>query len=586
MQTTATSMARTTRRPDKTSPASADTGASPKPKVDVKAQALAPDLEAIRRFIVEMIARGAIAEMIASVLALLQRMRELNTELMAKIAAASRKRPPSETLHRLQLELPLMFGTAANDASGADKGGAETELEGPPEPPTPPALIPAIPEIPAKKEKRRHSHGRPNLPGDLLRVPGAASRVSDADRICPACNRPTKTLGFKTTEKLTVRPCEFVVEQETRETCACGRCHAYIVTAPKPDEVVPRGLLGNELLVQALVDHYDDGVPWERMERNARQQDVPLSANTLASSVGALIDRFEPVVEHIKERALASSFTALDATSMKVLDVTHPLGIRTGALWLIEGDHQYAYFVFAPTAEARHIDDLLRGRTLASVMCDGSATNNCVERAGGKRGGCNAHARRGLVEALRGGDRRAVTGLDLFARMFHVDAESRRLGETIAERFARRQSSSIAIVEELRVWTASIRGEAEPKSPLGKAAGYIHRQWARLTRFLIDPLMELTNNEVERGLRRWVLDRKTWLFVGHDASARRAADALTLLTTCRKMGLDPRRYLRETLAKILAGEKDAVALAPETFARALAAEKAEAKAKESESAAA
>ena len=125
---------------------------------------------------------------------------------------------------------------------------------------------------------------------------------------------------------------------------------------------------------------------------------------------------------------MASSFTAFDATSMKVLDVTHPLGIRTGALWLIEGDHQYAYFVFAPTAEAKHIDDLLRGRTLASVMCDGSATNNCVERAGGKRGGCNAHARRGLVEALRCGDRRAVTGLDLFARLFHVDAESLRLG--------------------------------------------------------------------------------------------------------------------------------------------------------------
>jgi transposase len=576
-------MARTTRRPDKTSPAPA----SPKTKMDVKALALAPDLEAIRRFIVQMIARGAIAEMIASVLALLQRMRDLNTELMTKMAAASRKRPPSETLHRLQLELPLMFGTAANDAGGAQKGGAATELEGPPEPPPPPALIPAIPEVPAKKKKiKRHSHGRPNLPGDLLRVPGATARVSDADRICSTCKRPTKTLGFKTTEKLTVRPCEFVVEQDLRETCACSQCHAYIVSAPKPDEIVARGLLGNELLVQALVDHYDDGVPWERMERNARQQGVPLSANTLASSVGALIDRFEPVVEHIKERALASAFTALDATSMKVLDVTHPLGIRTGALWLIEGDHQHAYFVFAPTAEAKHIDDLLRGRTLASVMCDGSATNNCVERAGGKRGGCNAHARRGLVEALRGGDRRAVTGLDLFAALFHVDAESRSLGETIAERFARRQSSSVAIVEDLRVWTASIRGEAEPKSPLGKAAGYIQRQWARLTRFLEDPLMELTNNEVERGLRRWVLDRKTWLFVGHDASARRAADALTLLTTCRKMGLDPRRYLRETLAKVLAGESDAVALAPETFARALDAERAAAKARASERAAA
>ena len=216
-------MARTRSTPDKTSPASADADALPKAKVDAKAQALAPDLEAIRRFIVQMIARGAIAEMIASVLALLQRMRDLNTELITKIAAASRKRPPSETLHRLQLELPLMFGAAENDAGSAEKGGAATELEGPPEPPPPPALVPPIAPLPAKKkEKKRHAHGRPNFPGDLLRVPGATSRVSDADRICLTCNRPTKTLGFKTTEKLTVRPCEFVVEQDLRETCACA----------------------------------------------------------------------------------------------------------------------------------------------------------------------------------------------------------------------------------------------------------------------------------------------------------------------------------------------------------------------------
>lgn len=47
--------------------------------VNLRGQALAPDLEVIRRFIVDMIARGAIAELIASVLALLQRMRISST---------------------------------------------------------------------------------------------------------------------------------------------------------------------------------------------------------------------------------------------------------------------------------------------------------------------------------------------------------------------------------------------------------------------------------------------------------------------------------------------------------------------------
>ncbi len=113
-----------------------------------------------------------------------------------------------------------------------------------------------------------------------------------------------------------------------------------------------------------------------------------------------------------------------------------------------------------------------------------------------------------------------------------------------------------------------------PKCALGKALGYIALQWKRLTAFMRDPKMELTNNEVERDLRRWVLARKTWYFVGHELSARRTADALTLLTTCRKMGLDPRRYPRATLAKLLAGEKDLAALLPETFARTIATENA------------
>jgi transposase len=381
-------------------------------------------------------------------------------------------------------------------------------------------------------------------------------------------------IDYKRATKLDVRPLQYIALEVLREVLMCQSCHEHVEVAAKPDEVVDRGILGNELLVQAMVDHYDDGVPWERMARNAEQQDVPLSANTLASSVGKLIDLFDPVVAHIKEVTLSSSFTALDATRMPVLDPEHPLGIKSGSLWLLEGDHRYACFVYAPTGHADHIDELLRGRKLASVMCDGSPTNNCVERAGGRRGGCNAHARRGLAQALRGGDARAVAGIELFARIFHVDAESQRLRESLEQRLLRRQRDAIPIVNELEAWVKQMRAEVEPKSTLGKALGYIERQWHRLTAFLRDPRMELTNNEVERDLRRWVLNRKVWLFVGHENSARRAADALTLLTTCRKMGLDPRRYLRETLAKILAGEKKLVELLPETLARAIATERA------------
>jgi transposase len=552
---------------------------TPAAEVNLRGHALAPNLAVLRRWMMEMIARGALVELVAAVLGLLQRMFELNTELTARLASGSRKRPPNESLRRLQMELPLMLAPAANDFEGPP-APAEIELEGPPEPPVqelegppaPPWLSPKKRRRKKRGPKKQHLHGRPKFPKNLPRKEDRLC-VADWQRCCPKCGGKTKSLWSKVSEKLDIEIALYFIRRTTRETVACVDCREYFCTAEKPDEVVDRGILGNDLLVDKLVDHYDDAVPWERMERSATEQGVPLKANTLASSVGAAIDLFEPVVNHIKEAALASDFTALDATRMPVLDPEHPLGIRSGALWLIEGEHRYACFVYAPSGHASHLEKLLGDRKLASVMCDGSPTNNCVERAGGERGGCNAHARRGLVAALRGGDIRAARGIEIFARLFQVDSDAKEEQDTLEARFARRQERSAPIVEELRTWLEESRAEVEPKSLLGKALGYIARQWNRLTAFLRDPKMELTNNEVERDLRRWVLSRKTWYFVGHELSARRSADALTLLTTCRKMGLDPRRYLRAALAKILAGEKDLVALLPETFARELAAEK-------------
>jgi transposase len=522
---------------------------TPSDKTPPITSALEPDLAAVETFLRETFVRGAITLLVAAVLGLLRRMRDLNLELMKRLtAASSRKRPPSEAMRRLQLEFPFLAAAPSNDK---------------------PARLPKEPK--KRGAKTPTAHGRPNLPAHLPRVP-EPHFVPDAERVCPSCDVALERVCMKTTaEKLDVVPAKYVVRQVQVETCACPRCRAHIVTAPTPDEVVDRGILGNDLLVDALVDHYADAVPFERMARNAREEGVPLAANTLAASVGALVDLFDPVVDHIRERSLSSTFTALDATSMRMLDPAHPLGIKTCALWLVEGDHRYACFLYAPSAHAAHIEKFFAGRTLASVMCDGSPTNNCVERdAKGRRGGCNAHGRRGLVAALRLGDARALEGLGLYAKIFAVDADSLRLGETLDMRAARRAIHSAPAVAALGAWVELRLLDVEPKSPLGKAVRYLHRQWPRLIAFLEDPLMELTNNEVERDLRPWVLDRKTWLFVGNERSARRAANALSIITTCKKMGVAPRAYLRFALAKLLAGEKKLEALLPETFAASLA----------------
>lgn len=519
-------------------------------KLDLITSEVDPDLTEVKRFIKARIAEGAIAVLIAAILALLARMRDLNTELNRRLEASRRKRPPSETLRRLQMELPFWGKKPDNDTDENDAADASTK-----------------PKKERKKRgpKQKDLHGRPKLPAHLQRLLDKRL-VPEEQRTCPECKVGAEHVTFKRgAEKLDLVPARYVVRQVLHEVIACQCCHEYIVSAPKADEIVDRGILGEELVVQAAVDHYENAVPWERMERQARQQGVPLSANTLAATAGKMIDLFDPIVGHIFKKVMSANYLALDATSMPVLDIDHPLGIRTGTLWMLQGERTYSYFMHAESGHAYHLTNKLKGYKLASVMCDGSATNNCVERAGGARGGCNAHARRKLVEAVRGGDHRALVGLELFGNIFHVDAESKRAGESMMQRFERRQRQSAPLVDALNAWVQERRADVEPKSLLGKALSYIHKQWVRLTRFMHDPVMELTNNDVERGLRTWVLDRKTWMFCGHAQSARRAADALTIITTCKNLGIDPRAYMRDTLRRILLGEKSLSALLPENY---------------------
>ena len=520
---------------------------------------LVPDLAAVRTFITEMVAKGALVALIDALLALLARMRDLNTDLVQQLAQSRRARPHSERTSALQGELPFAKILPANDDGGQtakpdDEKKKTRKQRGP-------------------DKDKKHRHGRGTFPAWMERV-ALRHLVPEGERTCPHCGGEGTTLCFKHCEKLTVRPVQFIVERVERETIACSTCHAWVYTVPRGDEVLDRGKLGNELLVQACVDHFDHAIPWERMACVARQQGVPLSANTLASSVGRLIDLFDPIVSHITAKVLSSQYVSFDATSFRVLDDKHPRGIRTGSLWSIAGDHRYALFFVAPTGHADHLKERLKGYTLALAMCDGSPTNNVVEAedgCGAIRGGCWAHARRKLVAALRGGDDRAIPAIELIGAIFHVDAESKRAGERVAQRLLRRQRDSAPLMEKLRAWCEACRGQVEPRCLLGTAVGYLRNQWVRLARFLDYAAMDLTNNETERDLRRHVLNRKTWFFVGHDDNARRNAEALTLLTTCHKMGIDPRAYLRDTLRHLLAGEKVLTGMLPESYAARVAA---------------
>jgi transposase len=504
---------------------------SPTPPILITSSS-APDLAEVRTWIEKMIAALRFAELITAILTLIRRMADINLDLVKQIAQHRRGRPRSEKLGRLegQLSLPLDGLIAA---------------------PIKPRTEDDAPERKPKGSRRGKHPGRAALPDHLPRVE-VINEVPAGQRKCLECGDTMTTVGYEVCERLEVEPARLYVLRRKDERVACPHDDT-IVSAPTPPQIVERGKLGDTLIVEATSDKFLEHQPIERQSRRFRRAGVDVAPQTLGRSVAAEIDLVAPIGREIQQKTRASALLATDATGLPVLDEDHPQGIRNGTMWCWVGDNKWVTFFYARIGDAQSVKDFLGDNHCRTVQCDGTSITAFLERAGGKRPGCWSHGRRRFVEAARGGDTLALVPLRMIRRLFGVERLSALRGDTPEERQARRREHSAPVLDELRAWVDEQRAVIPPKTPLGKALGYLHRQWRRLVLFLDDGRIELTNNRVERELRSLVQGRKNWLFASGDLGGERTATILTIFGTCIAHGINPRAYLHAVTKLIVHG---------------------------------
>jgi transposase len=495
-----------------------------------------PDLDHLREWLEKMVSAMKLVELVIAIMSLITRMRDINLELTKRVAHLTRQRPRSETLERLERQLALPFtglvarsGTATN---GALAGGGPKEEE--PKPP---------------KTNHRPST-RNEFPAHLKRVP-VPNPVPQDQRICPLCGAEMKTVGHSICERLSVIPAQIFIEQRVDETIACPKDDT-IISALAPPAIVERGKLADTLIIEATSDKYIEHQPIERQCQRWQRTGVTIAPQTLARSVAAHIDLITPVARLIAEQTRAPGLLGTDATGIPILDPKVTDGIRTGAMWAWT-NARWVTFFYSASGDSDSVRRFLGDDLCRTVQCDGTSVTTFIERAGGKRPGCMAHGRRRFVEAARAGDKIALEGLRRIAPLFAIERASSLAGDNAEQRRARRQQHSRPVLDELRAWLDEHRALVPPKTPLGRALGYLHRQWRRLILFLEDGNIELTNNRRERELRRLVLGRKNWLFTWLDLGGERTASILTIVATCIAHDIDPRAYLHLVTRLIVNG---------------------------------
>ncbi|MDQ3400841.1 MAG: IS66 family transposase [Chloroflexota bacterium] len=397
---------------------------------------------------------------------------------------------------------------------------------------------PPDPEL-AKQRRRDAAAAKAKLETTVLDVP-----VPDADRVCTSCgNGDLKPVGDgKPSVRYEFVQAFFRRKVVRRETLACT-CGDYIVTAPAPDRFDERSPYEPSFIAYLVVSKCEDGLPFYRLAKMLSRTGIPVVRSTLNDLFHRAAERLAPLANRIVERIRGSEIVFADETSIKMLE-----GDTRAFVWTFLGDDLIA-FVFSPSRSGQTPIDVL-GDSTGELMVDMYTGYNQVTTPGRRRrAGCLAHARRKVFEAKA--EPCAMEALDLVRDVYVVEHDARAEGvEGTEKHLEMRRERSRPLVARFLWWARAQRRVHPPKSPLGKAAGYIVRNRKALTRFLYVAALPPDNNRSEAALRRVALGRKNYLFVGNEDSGKNTAGLFSLVASCVHNRIDPVAYLTDVLVRI------------------------------------
>ena len=162
---------------------------------------------------------------------------------------------------------------------------------------------------------------------------------------------------------------------------------------------------------------------------------------------------------------------------------------------------------------------------------------------------CHAHARRYFFE-IKEDYPEVEYILEKYRELFKVE----KLAKDFTELLELRKTRSQIIIYEMKAWLLENLISARNETKFKSAIQYSLNHWVELTVFLEDAFVPLTNNEAERTIRQAVMGRKNFYGSRSIDGADLAAVLYTIIESCKKVEIDPRKYLLET-NKLAAEEK-------------------------------
>ena len=405
--------------------------------------------------------------------------------------------------------------------------------------------------LPRAKQPRRAHPGRDPLPESLERREEIIPCCPEDCR-CPQCGGERPVIGYETREELALTPAQFWVRVIKREKRG-SHCQEEqgVATATAPAQIVPKGKLSNEFIIEVLVRKYREHLPvYRQCATLALEHGIELSRKTLTDAILAAGSLLVPVVGAMRVELLAGGYLQADETTMPCQTQERTGRNHRAFMWEFSQPGKLVVFEFQMGRGRAGPKKFLQGFR-GKLQCDGYGAYDQLGE-GITYVACGAHVRRGFVDAAKVAplDPRPKEIVARFAELYAVEQEARERSLGAEPRLALRQAKSAPVMAALEARLVAIRQEIAPGGKLAQACDYALGQWSRWEEYLKDGRVEIDNNWCEGAMRPLALGRKNWLHIGSAEVGPKIAAIASIVETCRRLDLNVRTYLLDILPKL------------------------------------
>jgi transposase len=447
------------------------------------------------------------------------RLREELDQLKRMIYGARSERfVPSSSPDQLRLDV------APNEEEGADQQEKEREA--------------VSYERPKKKQKAKPV--RSALPDHLPRE----EEHHEPEGLPEGARR----IGEEVTELLESTPSKLYVRRIVRGKYAVpGKEDEGVRSAELPSLPLPRANAGAGLLSKLIVEKFEDHLPFHRQMKRFKREGIEMAESTMGEWLKGVCELMGPLYEELKGQVRSAGVLQADETPVPVLTSKKKNASHKGYQWVYNAPREKLVCFIYHKGRGREAPEGFLEDFEGILQTDGyAAYNSTGKRPDVTHLGCMAHIRRKFEEALDNERERAEHVLGLIRGLYDIEREAREQELPEEELGSLREERGRPLLEELIEWTARSH-DVLPKSKMGKALAYAREQLPRMRPYLTDPRVPLDNNGVENTVRPVALGRKNYLFAGSHEGAERAAMIYSFLGSCRKNGVEPYQWFKDTL---------------------------------------